>query len=713
MAAKVTTAANTGIPGRVDELAAEIRAATILIVDDMSVMRQIIGRCLEQAGFTELFYAEDGQEALDFIAETPPDLLILDLNMPRVTGYDVCKILRADPKTASMPILVQSASETPEERVKVFSSGATDFVSKPINQPELLARVCMHLENKFLIKNLSDFQTRMQTELSMARGMQHSLLPDKDTLVALEEASGMVFETHYRASFELGGDLWGGWALSDDEFGVFVLDVSGHGVGAALNTFRLHATMTRFEMYRDDPASFLTCLNGALKPTFPLGHFVTMFYAVINHRTGDIVYAGAGAPRPMILDPEGKVRLLDSAGTPVGIISRPGYENKTACLNPGETLFCYSDVLLEAAGPDGAFLGEDGFVAEVEREAKTGERVALVDRLLASFYAKLPGELPDDLTAVAMHRAPKASSAETDDKEVVKGRILVMTPDNSTLADIVGAGQPRQFECMRVPDCAALSAEMAQGDPVIGFITDVETARRVGPVTICEALGDAYVKAGGPIILLADISGEPDLKKLRFELNVSRIVNLSKGADALWAAVSAEADDYLLRLSVADAVSRRAADMGDVDLATYRFRTREEAKNLASMLAGACADPVPVALGLTELFVNAVEHGCLSIGHSEKGRLIEKGRLTDEIKYRRSLPTYADRYVTVEYRRTEADIQFRITDPGEGFDHEAFTGVEDGHTKKHGRGVTMAGGCFDEVTYVGKGNEVLARYLVR
>ncbi|SDE37283.1 ATP-binding SpoIIE family protein phosphatase [Kordiimonas lacus] len=704
---------NTGIPGRVEELAAEVRGATILIVDDMAIMRQIIGRCLEQAGFTELFYAADGQDALDFIKETPPDLLILDLNMPRVTGYEVCRILQADPKTAGMPILVQSASETAEERVKVFSSGATDFVSKPINQPELLARVCMHLENKFLIKNLSDFQTRMQSELSMARDMQHSLLPDKESLDALEHISGMAFETHYKASFELGGDLWGGWALSDDEFGVFILDVSGHGVGAALNTFRLHATMTRFEMYRDDPASFLTCLNGALKPTFPLGHFVTMFYAVINHRTGDIVYAGAGAPRPMIVNTEGKVRLLDSAGTPVGILSRPGYENKTACLRAGETLICYSDVLLEAAGPDGAFLGEDGFVAEVESKAKAGKRETLLDRLLKSFYAKLPGELPDDLTALAIHRDQHSAISDDAVTGGVKGRVLVMTPDNSTLAEVVGVSQPVEFECLRVADTASLANEVHGDLPVVGFVTDAETARREGPAEICSTLGDAFIKAGGPIVLWADIDREPGLKQLQFDLNVSRIVSLGKGADALWAAVHAEADDYLLRLSAADAVGRRTAEIGDVDLASYRFRTREEAKNLATMLAGACAEPVPVALGLTELFVNAVEHGCLNIGHGEKGRLIEKGRLSEEIKYRRSLPAYADRYVTVEFRRTDTDILFRITDPGEGFDHQAFTGVEGGHTKKHGRGVTMAGGCFDEVTYMGRGNEVLARYRLR
>lgn len=394
---------NSTIPGRADELAAEIRSARILIVDDMALMRRIIGQCLEKGGFTNLDYAEDGQDALNRIEADMPDLVVLDLNMPRVSGYEVCRMLRANEATASLPILVQSASETPEERVQVFDSGATDFVSKPINQPELLARVCMHLENKFLIKNLSDFHASMHAELVMAREMQHSLLPEKQTLADIEAAAGITFEANYRASFELGGDLWGCWQISDEEIGLYVLDISGHGVGAALNTFRVHATMARFEGLRGDPAAFLSSLNAAVQPSFPLGQFVTMFYGVFNHTSGELRFAGAGAPRPLVVGTNGDIRRLDSSGTPVGIIASATYENLTTHLEPGESLLCYSDVLLEAPAEDGSFLGEDGFVDQVKRLEGAGPRTALFDRVLKEFNATLAGPLPDDLTAIALH----------------------------------------------------------------------------------------------------------------------------------------------------------------------------------------------------------------------------------------------------------------------------------------------------------------------
>lgn len=397
-----TESGNLGVGGD-SEISDNVRAARILVVDDMALMRQMIGMCLNRGGYENIHYAGDGDDALAAIEADQPDILILDLNMPRVSGYEVCRTLRADDRFASLPILVQSASETPEERVEVFRAGATDFVSKPINQPELLARVQMHLQNKFLIHSLTDFRKRMQSELVLAREMQESLLPEATVIQTLEETTNLKIEHYYQASFELGGDLWGCWSLPDDRIGVFVLDISGHGVSAALNTFRVHAVMGRFKWSLKDPALFLSDLNRVLAPHFPLGQFATMFYYTLNYKTGELVYAGAGAPRPMVVGDNG-VRLLDSVGVPVGVINKPGYENHTDKLEEHESLFCYSDVLVEAVQPDGKFLGEEGLVKWVEEVAENGGRADLVTKVLDRFFKGQPDELPDDLTAVTIHR---------------------------------------------------------------------------------------------------------------------------------------------------------------------------------------------------------------------------------------------------------------------------------------------------------------------
>ncbi len=384
------------------EFLSAVYSAKILIVDDMPLMRKIIGMSLERGGFTNLSYAEDGRETLQIMDEDPPELLILDLKMPNVNGYEVCTELRSDKRFKNLPILVQSASETPEERVEVFSAGATDFVSKPINKPELIARVRMHLENRFLIKSLTDFRENMKNELKMATDMQKMLLPEALQLEELEDFFKVKFESDYRASSDLGGDLWGCWALPNNKIGIYILDIAGHGVGAALNTFRVHATMARLFGMRVDPASFLTELNHALVDSFPLGQFATMFYGVLDAITGRFVYAGAGAPKPMIVS-DGNVRLLDSSGLPIGISRTAEYVNLEDRFQPGESLFCYSDVLIEAPQEDG-FLGEQGLVEWVEELSETGPRQLMVQRVLDRFYATQPNELTDDLTAVAIHR---------------------------------------------------------------------------------------------------------------------------------------------------------------------------------------------------------------------------------------------------------------------------------------------------------------------
>lgn len=387
-------------------LIGDISQAKLLIVDDMNLMRQMIGLCLQKDGFTNISYATDGDEALEMIANDPPDLVVLDINMPRMSGYEVCKTLRANKLTKSLPILVQSASETAEERTQVFEAGATDFVSKPINQPELLARVRMHLTNRFLIRNLSSFHETMRSELSMAREMQEDLLPDPEYLSIVSNALDIEIESSYKASFELGGDLWGCCALSDDKLGFFVLDVSGHGVGSALNTFRIHATMSRFTDEKLDPKLFLTSLNAALVDSFPTGQFATMFYGVIDTKTKILTYAGAGTPRPMIVNGS-NVRLLNSEGVPVAIIKSAEYENHTEQLKEGDSLFCYSDVLIETKTKSGEFLGEDGLVKMVKELSSNGPRDKLVANVLKEFYSLVPESLsealPDDLTAVGLH----------------------------------------------------------------------------------------------------------------------------------------------------------------------------------------------------------------------------------------------------------------------------------------------------------------------
>lgn len=694
---------NSPVPGRNQALPEGVSSAHILVVDDMPIMRKMIGMCLERGGFSNLTYAEDGDDALAQIAETAPDLIILDINMPRVSGYDVCKQLRAEPATSDLPILVQSASETAEERVEVFAVGATDFVSKPINQPELLARVCMHLENRFLIRSLSDFQDRMQTELNMAREMQQSLLPEAQVITQVEETGNAKIEAFYKASSELGGDLWGVWPLDNNKLGIYVLDVTGHGVGAALNTFSLHATMARFENKKHDPASFLDSLNSSLVGSFQLGRFATMFYGVLDCETNELLYAGAGAPRPIIFGPNGS-RRLDSSGLPVAILKSATYENRVDKLEPGESLFCYSDVLVEAEQPGGDILGEDGLVSWVEDAAEKGPRNTVVERLLDRFYAGQDELLPDDLTAVAIHRAAGnvAANAEFEDTPTV---LLVASKDSPLFP---------QYENLMSPGLRVHRAALEElgSEVVLGSNDDYSAIVIDGGVGFDRAeqklsrIDSQYIEAGGPVVLVLD--GEPDPNDDILSFERAKYFDGQKGGEQLRRFLAQEASDYVricaLKAALADRETDEQLDLGG----SYRFTSRKEAQQLAMMFSQASKDPVPLAIGLSELFLNAIEHGCLEIGHDEKGELIENGLLNDEVKRRRNSEKYRHRFAMVKVAQAGNRVKFRVEDPGPGFDFAAYLAEENGHRKKHGRGISMAKGCFASLVYEGKGNIAVA-----
>ncbi|MBL4790228.1 MAG: ATP-binding protein [Kordiimonadaceae bacterium] len=216
-----------------------------------------------------------------------------------------------------------------------------------------------------------------------------------------------------------------------------------------------------------------------------------------------------------------------------------------------------------------------------------------------------------------------------------------------------------------------------------------------------------YRDAGGPIIALVDDFDKTDEKEL-LDLGVTKVVEAGLGFKALRTIISIEIEDFSRLLYLRTELRKRSSAIGQIVKGQFRFKTRREAQNLATLLSMTCPNPMPIAIGLTELFVNGVEHGCLDIGHEEKGQLIEDGMLAEEIERRRGLPEYKDLFVTVDFEREANRVFFEITDSGNGFDFASYMEETGSHNKKHGRGIMMAKSCFEKLEYQGSGNQVQA-----
>jgi sigma-B regulation protein RsbU (phosphoserine phosphatase) len=172
----------------------------ILVVDDTEFNRTLITAMLHQAGFRRIEHAVDGIDALKKIGDELPDLVILDIVMPGLDGFEVCRHLRADPRFSDLPVLVQTALSNTEDRNKAFQLGTTDLITKPIDRNELLARVRIHLENRVLIQDLQLYRARLESELGMAREMYNQSRgrsSSRDTPRNINELTGVarpVFE---------------------------------------------------------------------------------------------------------------------------------------------------------------------------------------------------------------------------------------------------------------------------------------------------------------------------------------------------------------------------------------------------------------------------------------------------------------------------------------------------------------------------------------
>jgi PAS domain S-box-containing protein len=257
---------------------------------------------------------------------------------------------------------------------------------------------------KDMFDDVQTYRERLEEDLESARDAQKELLPDPEFLREIEERLHVSITSHFEPSSELGGDIWGIAPLSGSRFAIYIVDFSGHGVAAALNTFRLHALMQEGSGSMDDPASYLRYLNRRLSSLLPLGQYATMLYGVFDPALEMFTYAAAGAPRPMVLDlSSGAIAAGNGAGLPLGASPEARYENRTLTFPKNALLLLWSDALSDSPDAEGNRMGGDG-VTRLLRQAVINGGPPTAASLLAPFLANVSRPLPDDLTAVCCWR---------------------------------------------------------------------------------------------------------------------------------------------------------------------------------------------------------------------------------------------------------------------------------------------------------------------
>ncbi len=364
----------------------------ILVIEDDKVNQLILKQILSRTGY-DVTMAADGQTGIDLAMALHPALIICDWMMPQMSGLEVCRWVREQPELASTFFILLTARTATQDRVRGLDSGADDFLAKPIEPNELLARVRaglrLYRSNQTLRQlshSLQRQQQKMEAELAQAALYVKSLLPD--------DLSGPVpIVSRFLPSQQLGGDCFDYYWEDDDHLVLYLLDMSGHGLRAALPSVSVQNLLRSQSLPRAnhlDPAQVLAALNRLhqMRPQNP--RFFTIWYGVYHRRSRTLTYASAGHPPAIVLksaDASLRPQSLGQIGQfPIGMMADSTYENQQQVLAPGTTLYLFSDGLYEVQRADnGNFLSYDDFLQLVNHYSQS--QAVDVDTLIQAVQA--------------------------------------------------------------------------------------------------------------------------------------------------------------------------------------------------------------------------------------------------------------------------------------------------------------------------------------
>jgi len=352
----------------------------ILLVDDDPTMRSIPALFLRKWGY-EVIEAADGRQALEILDREPIGLVISDWVMPHVTGIDLCRRIRARQSDYYTYLILCTSKGEKADLIEGMEAGADDFLVKPINKEEMRVRIhagerVLELERGLADRNreLSAINVQLQTayeriegDLKAAAWMQANLLPSPS-----RKTLNVTSEWRFRPSSYVAGDIFNIFPVDDGLVGFYLLDVSGHGVPAAMLSVTLSMVLSPDSAY-GSPLKRLNSDTGMydVVPTADVvrdlnqrfqskdDRYFTIIYGLFDSRTGDLTLTQAGHPSPVLIQQGRELNVLGEGGAPVGLWPDMQYDTIHASLCPGNRLMLYSDGVIECANTQGELFGEE------------------------------------------------------------------------------------------------------------------------------------------------------------------------------------------------------------------------------------------------------------------------------------------------------------------------------------------------------------------
>lgn len=389
-----------------DAAAGEI--GRLLVVDDNPVNREVLTRRLVRRGHN-VETAENGREALDRLTDGAFDVVLLDIMMPEMNGYELLDHIRGSEELRHIPVILISALDDPESLVKGIQKGADDHLPKPFNPHILHARVAACLAKKRLHDREQLYARSLAREIDIAREIQVGFLPE-----AMPAPAGWDLAARFRPARSVAGDFYDAFPLdARGRVGIVVADVCGKGVGAALfmalfrTLFRSLAVRSFADGDPDPEATarrLMTTVNDYIATTHDRSNmFATVFLAILDPETGDLAYVNGGHEAPVVTGPEGVTALLAPTGPAVGMMPDMAFGSDRVQLLPGHTLVVFTDGVTDARAADGRHFSLDRLLDLFQAPALTA--TGTLDGVEAAVRSHTGDAEPfDDITLFALRR---------------------------------------------------------------------------------------------------------------------------------------------------------------------------------------------------------------------------------------------------------------------------------------------------------------------
>jgi phosphoserine phosphatase RsbU/P len=395
----------------------------ILVVDDSEEIRTLLKRALPSSRF-DIEEAASGEEAIAKKDAFKPDLILLDIIMPGIDGFTVCKTIRDSQDDT--PVIFLSGRSDAADKVRGLECGGNDYITKPFDKAEVLARIDNQLkistltcELKRANKVLTEKQKILDDDLNAASGIQQSLLPHH-----VPDIDNLLFGWRFMPSYVIGGDIFNIMRLDESHVGIYMIDVAGHGVPAALITvsvsqvLKADGGLTKERIpeapgYRVvNPRSLMDSLD-AEYPIERFGRYFTIIYLVIDTVTGTLTYSNAAHPPPVLIRKTGQIEILDKGGTIIGLGGIVPFEEGEVVLEKGDRVILFTDGILDCQNPEDEFYGEERFYATVQSVGHK-EISGLLDGIVRSITDFCRGKpFPDDISVMAIEYGTHAAKEKT------------------------------------------------------------------------------------------------------------------------------------------------------------------------------------------------------------------------------------------------------------------------------------------------------------